>query len=93
MAIEIKITIDDTDEKILKDNLVDIDLWFQNAAVGKINNCWKRMQNTWTTTLINDESFTDSIPSNKDDFVTLITSREDYKDAATIASEDPLLEE
>ena len=38
MAIEIKITIDDTDEKILKDNLVDIDSWFQNAAAGKINN-------------------------------------------------------
>ena len=93
MSIEIKITIDDTDEKILKDNLVDIDLWFQNAAVGKINNCWKRMQNTWTTTLINDESFTDSIPSSKADFVTLVTGRSDYKDAATIASEDPLLEE
>ena len=90
MAIEIKITIDDTDEKILKDNLVDIDSWFQNAAVGKINNCWKRMQNTWTTALINDDSFTDSIPSNKADFVTLITARSDYKDAATIASEDDL---
>ena len=90
MAIEIKITIDDTDEKILKDNLVDIDSWFQNAAVGKINNCWKRMQNSWTTALINDESFTDPIPSNKADFVTLVTSRSDYKDAATIASEDDL---
>jgi len=93
MAKTITITIDDTDEKILKDNLVDIDLWFQNAAVGKINNCWKRMQNSWTTTLINDESFTDSIPSSKDGFVTLITSREDYKDAATIASENTVLEE
>ena len=90
MAIEIKITIDDTDEKILKDNLVDIDSWFQNAAAGKINNCWKRMQNTWTTKLIDDESFTDSIPSSKADFVTLITARSDYKDAATIASEDDL---
>ena len=88
MAIEIKITIDDTDEKILKDNLVDIDLWFQNAAVGKINNCWKRMQNTWTTTLINDESFTDPIPSNKADFVTLVTGRSDYKDAAKIQEEN-----
>jgi hypothetical protein len=29
---------------------------------------------------MNDESFTDSIPSNKADFVTLVTSREDYKD-------------
>ena len=88
MAIEIKITIDDTDEKILKDNLVDIDLWFQNAAVGKINNCWKRMQNTWITTLINDSSFTDSIPSSKADFVTLVTSRSDYKDAAKIQEEN-----
>ena len=88
MAIEIKITIDDTDEKIRKDNLVDIDSWFQNAAVGKINNCWKRMQNTWTTALINDDSFTDSIPSNKADFVTLITARSDYKDAAKIQEEN-----
>ena len=88
MAITITITIDDTDEKILKDNLVDIDSWFQNAAVGKINNCWKRMQNTWTTALINDDSFTDSIPSNKADFVTLITARSDYKDAAKIQEEN-----
>jgi hypothetical protein len=43
--------------------------------------------------LIDDESFTDSIPSSKADFVTLITSREDYKDAATIASENTVLEE
>jgi hypothetical protein len=90
MAITITITIDDTDEKILKDNLVDIDSWFQGAATGKINNCWKRMQNSWTTTLINDDSFTDSIPSSKADFVTLVTARSDYKDAATIASEDNL---
>ena len=90
MAKTITITIDDTDEKILKDNLVYIDSWFQGAATGKINNCWKRMQNSWTTKLINDDSFTDSIPSSKADFVTLITARSDYKDAATIASEDDL---
>jgi hypothetical protein len=90
MAKTITITIDDTEEKILKDNLVDIDSWFQGAATGKINNCWKRMKNSWTTKLIDDESFTDSIPGNKADFVTLITARSDYKDAATIASEDDL---
>lgn len=93
MAKTITITIDDTDEKILKDNLVDIDSWFQGAATGKINNCWKRMRNSWTTKLIDDESFTDSIPSSKADFVTLITSREDYKDAAKIASENTVVEE
>ena len=38
------------------------------------------MQQEWTTKLMNDSSFTDSIPSNKADFVTLVTSRSDYKD-------------
>ena len=37
------------------------------------------MQQEWTTKLMNDESFTDSIPSNQADFVALITARDDYK--------------
>ena len=37
------------------------------------------MQQEWTIKLMEDESFTDSIPSNKADFVTLVTSRSDYK--------------
>jgi hypothetical protein len=40
------------------------------------------MQAEWTTKLMNDESFTDSIPSNQADFVTLVTSREDYQTRA-----------
>ena len=40
------------------------------------------MQNDWTTKLMNDASFTDPIPSNKADFVTLVTGRDDYKDRA-----------
>jgi hypothetical protein len=39
---------------------------------------WKRMQQEWTTKLMNDDSFTDSIPSNQADFVALVTAREDY---------------
>ena len=31
---------------------------------------------------MNDESFTGQIPSNKSDFVALVTSRADYKDRA-----------
>ena len=38
------------------------------------------MQREWTDKLMNDSSFTDSIPSNKADFVKLVTSRSDYKD-------------
>ena len=86
-TLNIKIEVNETDQKVLKNDLLDIDQWCQDAIAGKINNCWKRMQSEWTTKLINDDSFTDSIPSNKTDFVNLITSKEDYKDAATKAAE------
>ena len=78
--ITLTIKVNDTDQTVLKNDLLDIDAWVQAAMTGKINNCWKRMQTEWTTKLMNDESFTDSIPSNKADFVKLITSRSDYKD-------------
>ena len=72
--------INDTDQTVLKNDLLDIEEWVRLAVAGKINNCWKRMQREWTDKLMNDESFTDSIPSNKADFVTLVTARSDYKD-------------
>ena len=80
MAKTITVKIDDTDEKVLLNDLLDIDEWVQGAVTGKINNCWKRMQQNWTNQLMNDESFTDSIPSNKADFVKMVTARSDYKD-------------
>ena len=78
--LTITVKVSDTDQTVLKNDLLDIDAWVQDAMTGKINNCWKRMQTEWTTKLMNDESFTDSIPSNKADFVKLVTSRSDYKD-------------
>ena len=78
--LTLTIEVDDTDQTVLKNDLLDIDAWVQAAMTGKINNCWKRMQQEWTTKLMNDSSFTDSIPSNKEDFVKLVTSRSDYKD-------------
>ena len=84
---EKKIILTDLQQKILSNDLYNdvsdnkgIDAWLDGAITGKINNCWKRMQQEWTTKLMNDSSFTDSIPSNKADFVTLVTSRSDYKD-------------
>jgi len=78
----ITITVNDTDQKVLKSDMLDIDEWCQKAIRGKINNCWKRMQSNWTVKLMNDESFTDPIPSNKNDFVNLITARSDYQTRA-----------
>jgi hypothetical protein len=80
--LTLTIEVDDTDQTVLKNDLLDIDAWVQAAMTGKINNCWKRMQQEWTTKLMNDTSFTDSIPSNKADFVKLITARSDYKNRA-----------
>jgi len=90
MAKTITINISDIDEKILYDQLLTtvtkdgvdnegIKDWHEKASSGKINNAWKRFRQEWTQKLMDDSSFTDSIPSNKTDFVNLVTARSDYK--------------
>ena len=81
--LTITVTINDTDQKIMKNDLLDLDTWVQDAVIGKKNNTWKRFQSEWTKKLMNDETFTDPIPSNKTDFVNPVTARPDYKDRAT----------
>ena len=79
------ITLTDLQQKILSNDLYNdtdnagLDKWVQDAVDGKISNCWKRMQREWTTKLMNDDSFTDAIPSNQADFVALVIARSDYK--------------
>tara|TARA_A100000171_G_scaffold45806_1_gene49964 strand:+ start:339 stop:638 length:300 start_codon:yes stop_codon:yes gene_type:complete len=79
------VVLTDLQQQILSNDLYNdtdnagLDTWIQSAVDGKINNCWKRMQQEWTTRLMNDSSFTDSIPSNKEDFVKLVLLRSDYK--------------
>jgi len=78
-TITLTVDVTDTEQAILLNDLLNIDDWLQAAMAGKKANCWKRMQQEWTTKLMNDDSFTDSIPSNKAAFVTLVTGRSDYK--------------
>ena len=78
----IQIEINETDVKILESELLNYEDWSKNAVEAKINKIWLRFRDEWTTKLLDDESFTDSIPSNKADFITLITSRDDYKTAS-----------
>jgi len=79
------ITLTDLQQKILSNDLYNdtdnagLDEWIQVAMDGKLNNAWKRFQREWTTKLMNDDSFTDAIPSNQADFVALVTARADYK--------------
>ena len=83
------VSITDLQQKILSNDLYNdtdnagLDKWIQDAVDGKINNCWKRFQSEWTTKLMNDETFTDPIPSNQADFVALVTARSDYKNRKT----------
>ena len=81
-TLTITVTVDDTDQAVLLNDILNIDTWVQEAVTGKINSSWKRMQSEWTTKLMNDDSFTDPIPSNQADFVTLVTARGDYKTRA-----------
>ena len=78
-TITLTVEVTDTEQAILLNDLLNINDWLQGAMTGKKNNCWKRMQQEWTTKLMNDESFTDSIPSNQADFVALVIAREDYQ--------------
>jgi len=80
--LTLTVELTDTEQTILKNDLLDLDAWLQAAMTGKVNNCWKRMQSEWTTKLMNDDSFTDPIPSNQADFVKLVTARSDYKNRA-----------
>ena len=83
------LTVTDIQQKILSNDLYNdtdnagIDLWLDNALIGKINNCWKRFRTEWTTKLMDDPSFNDPIPSNQDDFVNLVLARPDYKSRKT----------
>jgi hypothetical protein len=90
MAKTITISVSDIEEKILYNDLLTTTVkdgvsnegikdWTENAFAGKLNSVWKRFQSEWTTKLMNDETFTDSIPSNQEAFVNLVTARADYK--------------
>ena len=89
--LTLTVELSDTEQTILKNDLLDLDAWLQAAMTGKVNNAWKRMQSEWTTRLMNDDSFTDPIPSNQADFVTLVTARSDYKDRAARDKENGIV--
>jgi hypothetical protein len=84
--MKITVEISDVDVLALKNDLLDIDEWVQDAVTGKINSCKKRMIQAGTGAMISDTDFTDVIPSNKDDLVKLIATR--TKDRVTRDAEN-----
>ena len=81
--------ISGTDEKCLKNDLLDIEDWIIKAIEGKINKCKKRLIREWNQKLMKDPSVK-TIPANEEDFIELVTSRSDYKNRVEKEAEEKL---
>jgi hypothetical protein len=77
-----KRTLTTTEESVLKNDLLDVEVWVNGAIDGKVGNCKKRMIAEWLPKLYADESVT-QIPANEDDMIALVVARDDYKDRVT----------
>ena len=74
-----KRTLTTTEESVLKNDLLDAEVWVNGAIDGKVANCKKRMIAEWLPKLYADESVT-QIPANEDDMIALVVARSDYLD-------------
>ena len=70
-------TLSSTEEAVLKNDLLDVEVWVNGAIDGKVNNCKKRMIAEWLPKLYADESVT-QIPANEDEMIALVVARSDY---------------
>ena len=76
--MDISVTISDIDEKVLKNDLLDIQEWVQGAIEGKVNNCKKRMIAEWQPKLFADPDV-ESIPADETALINLVVARDDYE--------------
>ena len=81
MAITVTVEINDHNEKVLLNDLLDIDDWVQQAVVGKINNCSKRMAQNATAILKADASV-ETMPATDAGLINALLARDDYKNRA-----------
>lgn len=71
--------ISDRDEKILKDQLIDIEQWILACLEGKIDHC-KGQLIVNNRCFIENDDFVDSIPKDREKLIDLIFSKPYYKD-------------
>ena len=81
MALTVTVEINDLNEKILLNDLLDIDDWVQQAVAGKTNNCKKRMAAQATAVLKSDDSV-ETMPATDDGLINALLVRDDYKNRA-----------
>jgi hypothetical protein len=81
MAVTITVQVSTTNEKILLNDLLDIDDWVQKAVAGKINNCKKRMA-VQATAVLKADSDVETMPATDDGLIAALLARDDYKNRA-----------
>ena len=81
MALTVTVEINDHDQKVLLNDLLDINAWVQAAVAGKINNCGKRMAQEATAVLKADASV-ETMPATDEGLQEALLARDDYKDRA-----------
>ena len=87
--MEIKLTLSDLDVKCLKNDLLDIQDFFEKAKNGQINTSKKGLIKEWQQKLMADPDV-DVIPANEVDLIELVISRSDYKNRAERAEEEKI---
>ena len=87
MSVTVTVEISDHNEKVLLNDLLNIDDWVQKAVIGKINNCGKRMANEATTVLKADASV-ETMPATDEGLVAALLARPDYKNRAARDAEE-----
>ena len=83
MAITLTIKLSDEDQTLLKNDLIGdagIDTWADGMIKGEVNRGYKKMRTKYDPILFDDASVS-SVPSDKTQYINLVTARSDYTTA------------
>ena len=81
MALTITVNISYHQEKVLLNDLLDIDAWIQAAVAGKLNKCSKRMSDQARYVLMADADV-ETMPATDQGLQEALLARDDYKNRA-----------
>ena len=81
MTKTVTVEISDHNEKVLLNDLLDVNDWVQAAVLGKINNCKKRMA-AQATEVLKADAAVETMPATDDGLVNALLARDDYKNRA-----------
>jgi hypothetical protein len=81
MALKITVDISDHQEKVLLNDILDVDAWIQAAVTGKTNKCGKRMADQ-ATQVLKADSDVDTMPATDQGLQEALLARSGYKNRA-----------